>query len=84
MAALSDDCQYGRAIANDFVQVPPKISSQGNRIHVLEDKRLAKFGDESVIDPSRGIRIVTAAMADENPGQEGDSKLLTVGSSSLA
>ena len=65
----TDDGQHRRAAADDLVQVPAKILPQRNRIHILEHARLAELGHEAVVDAARGIRVVAAAIADEDARQ---------------
>src|SRR6187551_3459647 len=58
-----------RAAADDVVQVSAEILPQRNRIHILEHPRLAELGYKPVIDAAHGIGGVTAAIADEDAGQ---------------
>ncbi len=67
--ARTDDGEHGPALAHDAVQMSAKVLPQRNRIHILEHAGLAEFGHKPVIDAPRGIRVVVAAVADEDAGQ---------------
>ena len=67
--ARTNNGEHDRAVANDAVQMTAKILPERDRIHILEHRRLAKLGDQPVIEAPRRIGVVAAAVADENSRQ---------------
>ena len=67
--ARTDDGEHHPAVAHDVVQMPAKVLSQRNRIHIFEYPRPAELGYETIVNAARGIWVITATIADEDARQ---------------